>query len=127
MRQADALLVSLVDRPLFRVTTPSKLQMCLAVARPVLAVARGDVERIVRDSRSGLAVAPGDRAALESAISAMAGHTSAERAEWGRNGLAYYESMMSPAVGGARVMSVLHSVARPQVEPRPTRQEGARR
>ena len=57
---ADALLVSLKDRPVFAMTIPGKLQAYLATGLPVLAMLNGEGARIVQDGNAGLVCAAGD-------------------------------------------------------------------
>jgi glycosyltransferase involved in cell wall biosynthesis len=56
----DGLLVTLEDRPLFKLTVPSKFQTCLAAGKPVLAAVGGEVNRIVESEGVGLVADPGD-------------------------------------------------------------------
>ena len=110
MREADAMLVSLVDRPLFNVTTPSKLQMAMALGRPVVALARGDVAEAVEEAGAGVTALPGDRSGLAAALTTLSLATEETRTGWGENARRYYEENMSRDVGADRVMSVLRSV-----------------
>jgi glycosyltransferase involved in cell wall biosynthesis len=72
MRASDALLVSLADRPELGKTIPIKLYDSCAVGRPVVVAAPGESRRIASDQGAGLAVAPGDSAALAAAIRKLA-------------------------------------------------------
>lgn len=107
MAQADAQLVSLADRPLFAVTTPSKLQSVMAAGHPVLVSAAGDAASIVRNAHAGLAVNPEDPAELAAAVRQLRAMSSADRQQLGQNGRAFYEAQFSEAVGAAKLMSIL--------------------
>lgn len=71
-------------------TIPRKLQSYLAAGKPVIASAPGVTARIVNDSGSGIAVAPGKEVELAHAITAFASMTSEERTQIGKNARAYY-------------------------------------
>ncbi len=118
MVEADAQLVSLADRPLFRVTMPSKVQAALAAGQPVLAHASGDVAQIVLEAEAGLATPAGDHGALVAAIRDMRVAPKEKRHEWGENASAYYEAHMAEPVGARRMMDVLCRVAQSR-RPRP--------
>lgn len=60
----DGLLIALDDKPLFKLTVPSKFQSYLAAGRPVLAAVGGEVERIVEGEGVGLAADPGDEVSI---------------------------------------------------------------
>lgn len=107
MAQADAQLVSLADRPLFAVTTPSKLQSVMAAGRPVLVSANGDAAAVVRTSCAGMAVPAGDVAGLRRAAVQMADLDRADLIQMGENGRRVYDETMSAAVGGRRLASLL--------------------
>jgi glycosyltransferase involved in cell wall biosynthesis len=111
MTAADAQLVSLADHPLFRVTTPSKLQAVMAAGHPVIVHATGDAAQIVREAVAGIAVSSGDRAALTAAVVEMSGAPSEKRRQWGENGRAYYETHMAEVVGVSRMFDVLQLAA----------------
>jgi colanic acid biosynthesis glycosyl transferase WcaI len=115
MHEADAQLVSLIRQPLFAVTVPSKLQMTLAEGCAVLAVAEGDVADIVEMAGAGVSAVPGDKASIEAAVSTMSTASPDQRARWGVNARAYYESTMAPEVGAERMMQILRGVARRHV------------
>lgn len=53
-------ILCLTDNPIFEMTIPAKLQTYLASGLPVIASAAGEVDRIIRISKSGTCVNPGD-------------------------------------------------------------------
>lgn len=53
-RRADYLVLSLADRPVFRLTVPSKFQMYLSVGKPILCAAEGEVRDLVKSMELGL-------------------------------------------------------------------------
>lgn len=108
---ADVLVVSLSDHPLFEVTMPSKTQASLAAGRAVLAVAAGDVADVVERASAGTSARPGDPADVRRAVERLAAMTPAQRAQLGRNARSYYVAEMSQAVGGARLSALLETAA----------------
>jgi glycosyltransferase involved in cell wall biosynthesis len=68
LRASDALLVPLAPGPAFESWVPSKLFDFCAVGRPVVLAARGESERLVRESAAALAVPPGEPQPLARAI-----------------------------------------------------------
>lgn len=99
---ADVLLVHLKDRPISRATIPSKTQVALASARPVLMGVRGDAATLIEDARAGLTFEPEDASGLASAARHLAELGEEDRERLGRNGREYYVSHMSLAAGAAR-------------------------
>ena len=68
MRGADALLVSLGDRPELAKFVPSKLFDCCALGRPVVLAAAGEAPRLAESAGAACVVPPGDPAALAAAV-----------------------------------------------------------
>ena len=59
-RQADALFLSLKDNEVFRLTLPAKIQAYMASAKPILAMANGEIAQLLADARCGYCVGPND-------------------------------------------------------------------
>ena len=87
-KQANTLLVSLKDEPIFSMTIPGKLQSYLAAGIPVVAMLNGEGAGVVKNSQSGLTCAAGDHAGLAAAVLKLSEMTNEEREAMGRNGLA---------------------------------------
>jgi glycosyltransferase involved in cell wall biosynthesis len=68
MQEAMAVLVHLVDTPLFRMTLPSKLGSAFAAGGIVLAGLKGEGETVVNDSRAGFTFEPESAEQLVDAI-----------------------------------------------------------
>ncbi len=88
-RHANALLVSLADRPAFAMTIPGKLQSYLATGIPVLAMLNGEGASVVGASGAGFAVAAGDSAGLAKAVIALSEASPLEREQMGQQGQDY--------------------------------------
>ena len=69
MEEADAILLSLKDVPLFRYgVSPNKLYDAYALGRPVITTVAGDINGEVEDHSLGVTAPPGDPQALAAAI-----------------------------------------------------------
>jgi glycosyltransferase involved in cell wall biosynthesis len=55
---SDVLIISLADRPIFRLTVPLKFQTYLAAQRPILCIMKGEVADVVRRTRIGVVADP---------------------------------------------------------------------
>lgn len=76
LARGDALVVTLHPHPVFARVIPSKVSECLAMGRPVVAAALGEVPRLLDEGGAGLAVPPMDGAALAAALERLAGDSS---------------------------------------------------
>jgi glycosyltransferase involved in cell wall biosynthesis len=80
MAEADAILLSLRDVPLFRYgVSPNKLYDAYAIARPVVTTVPGAINDEVTTEAIGVAVQPGDPVALGKALLQLAAMPQAER------------------------------------------------
>ncbi len=105
--RAEVLLVHLKDTALFSITIPSKVQSCLAMGRPVLAVVSGDAARLVELSGAGVVCAPGQPDLLANAAHRMARLDRQDREVMGTNGRGFYLQELSMAKGVANFEQVL--------------------
>lgn len=87
---ADALLVHLIDEPLFRITIPSKTQAYLYAGRPILMGVAGDAADLVREADAGYVFAPGDSEALAEIVRRLLADGPARRREIGHNAHRFY-------------------------------------
>jgi glycosyltransferase involved in cell wall biosynthesis len=86
---ADALLVSLVDRPIWAMTIPGKVQSYLASGKPLLAMLNGEGARVIDEAGAGLTSPAGDAAAFAANVRALMALPAAEREQMGLAGRAY--------------------------------------
>jgi glycosyltransferase involved in cell wall biosynthesis len=86
---ADCGLAILQPLPLFATTYPNKVFDYMAAGRPVLLAIDGVIRQVVEEEKAGLAVPPGDPAALAAAVRRLAGdRVSARRmGELGRSAI----------------------------------------
>ena len=107
MAQADAQLVSLQDRPLFRATIPSKLQSVLAGGHPVVCAVAGDTADFVTRTGAGLVATAGDPAAIATAFRGIADAGLEGRRAMGLRARNAYVDRLSEAVGAAQLEQLL--------------------
>jgi glycosyltransferase involved in cell wall biosynthesis len=104
---ADVLLVSLQDLPFFEVTIPSKTQVALACARPVLMAVKGDAADLILEAGAGVVCTPGDVQGMAEAIRKLHSMSSQELSAMGEQGRAYYKANLSIDSGASRLESLL--------------------
>ncbi|MES9904348.1 MAG: glycosyltransferase family 4 protein [Sedimenticola sp.] len=85
-QQADTLLVSLKDEPIFSMTIPGKLQAYLMAGKPILAMLNGEGARIVTESGCGLACDAGNGQCLADAVLKLMQMSDEERQVMGDRG-----------------------------------------
>lgn len=95
MGRAAALLVTLADTEIFRLTIPSKVQAYMAAGRPIVACLNGAGAEVVDEAGAGVTVPAEDGAALACAIRALYAQPEAARAAMGARGRRYYEEHFS--------------------------------
>ena len=88
--EAQALLVTLKDEPIFNLTIPSKVQTYLAAGRPILAAVNGEAQNLIKKSESGLCSAAEDGRDLAENIKKIHKMTEQDRVRLGENGRAFY-------------------------------------
>ena len=108
---ADASVVSLADRALFRVTLPSKVQASLAMASPLIASVTGDAAEVISAADAGWVARPEDPGSIAAAVRAAHSAGAAERTRRGRSGYDYYQANMARRFGAERLASVLIQAA----------------
>ena len=74
--QADVMLVTLSDDPLFRLYAPAKISSYMAAGKPIVAILNGEGSEVIKDAKLAVELSQMNKAVLE---------------EKGRNAAAYYE------------------------------------
>jgi colanic acid biosynthesis glycosyl transferase WcaI len=104
---ADALLVALLNTPLFARTIPAKLQAYMACGRPIIAALEGDGAGVVVESGGGLVCrAPGPEG-LRDAVMTMRRLPAETRDAMGRHARRYYEAHFDRGLILARLNRLL--------------------
>jgi lipopolysaccharide/colanic/teichoic acid biosynthesis glycosyltransferase/glycosyltransferase involved in cell wall biosynthesis len=122
IQAADLCVATTMDHPFSGETIPVKLFDYLACGRPVVAAVSGDAARVITESGAGVAVPPGDGAALAEAVAALADDP-ARRAVLGAAGPPFVEERYSRRAVGTKLEGLLAEVVRlargRDVAPRP--------
>ena len=108
---ADALLVHLKDIRLMRCTTPSKTQVAMASARPILMGVAGDAARVVEDAGAGFTFEPENPQAMADAILRLKNLPAKRREEMALAARRYYLEQMSLEVGADRLAALIEQAA----------------
>lgn len=86
-KHADALLVSLQDKPIFSMTIPGKLQSYLATGTPCIAMLNGEGADVIRSANAGIVCVAGDAVGLVQAVLTLDGMSIEDRQAMGKNAL----------------------------------------
>lgn len=97
-RDADAAVVLLRDRPIFRGALPTKTLEAMAAGRPLLLSAAGEAAEFVSDAGAGVVVPPEDVDALAHAMVGLAAMPEAELRAIGARGVAHAAGFARPAM-----------------------------
>lgn len=106
---ADVQVISLRDTPLLRATMPSKVQVALASARPLLVHAAGDVADLVTTTQTGIAAMPGDMNAAIDAINQFASMSPNDRRRMGDRARRSYDELFSSEAGLDRLEDMIRA------------------
>ena len=87
---ADALLVSLIDNPLFEITLPAKTQSYLACGRPIIIAKKGADAKLLSNYGCALNCEPGNPEALASCVLQIFNMKPEERTLMGENSFKLY-------------------------------------
>ena len=89
--QVDASIISLSKSEVFSLTVPAKTQSCLACGKPILVVADGEVQNIIREAECGFVCDSGDANSLAENIISMFKLSSKQREDMGIHAVKYYQ------------------------------------
>ncbi|MCY1151246.1 MAG: glycosyltransferase family 4 protein [Sphaerochaetaceae bacterium] len=87
--------LSLADNEIFKMTIPAKLQTYLACGIPILAIAKGEVKKIIEESNSGLCSEPNRLDDLINNLKLIASYDKDELYKLGQNGYNYYKAVFN--------------------------------
>ncbi|MBM5802135.1 MAG: glycosyltransferase family 4 protein [Cyanobacteria bacterium K_DeepCast_35m_m2_023] len=111
MAEADAIILSLKDVPLFRYgVSPNKLYDAYALGRPVITTVAGAINAEVEEYRLGVTAPPGDAKALAAAIKSLMETPKSERQAMANRAIELAHSIYSRQRINAEYNSLLHGV-----------------
>jgi len=109
---ADALLVHLVDDPLYRITIPSKTQAYFYAGRPVLMGVAGDAGDLVRAADAGYVFASTNPADLARKVVALIADSPERRLQFGRNARDFYDEHLRREIGIGAIADLVNRFRR---------------
>ena len=90
MAQADASFICLAKSDLFALTLPAKTQSSLAVGKPILVSADGEVQRVINEAKCGFVANSGDAGVLAENIEKLCSLSPSDREKLGKNAVDYF-------------------------------------
>ena len=84
-KSSDFLIVSLVDKPIFDVIVPAKIQTYIAAKKPILAVIKGDAAEIIDENNLGLSVDPSNIPLIQEAMEKCINMSTEDKASFTKN------------------------------------------
>lgn len=109
---SDVLFVSLLNKKVFNMTVPGKIQLYLSSGIPIIGMLGGEGADIIRDSKSGLVCEPGDYLSLSEIIIKMMRYEKGVLKKMGMNGKKYAEREFSKDVLIDKLNHILHETSR---------------
>lgn len=88
--QADVMLVTLSDDPLFKLYAPAKISSYMAAGKPIVAVLNGEGAEVIHDAGCGWTLAAGDAEGFAKLAIVLSREDSSELAAKGANAAKYY-------------------------------------
>lgn len=89
--QADVMLVTLSDDPLFRLYSPAKISSYMAAGKPIVAVLNGEGAEVIRDAGCGWTLAAGDAEGFAKLAIDLSREDASELAAKGAKAAKYYD------------------------------------
>lgn len=89
-KQADVMLVTLSDEPLFALYAPAKISSYMAAGKPIVAVLNGEGAEVIKDADCGWALPAGDAEGFAKLAIELSQKDKAILEEKGRNAAKYY-------------------------------------
>lgn len=91
-KQADVMMVTLSDDPLFRLYAPAKISSYMAAAKPIVAVLNGEGAEVIKDADCGWSLPAGDTEGFAKLAVELSQMDKAVLEEKGQNALRYYNA-----------------------------------
>lgn len=92
---ANVMLVSLTDSPLFNMYSPAKIASYMAAERPIIAALNGEGGEVIKAAECGWNVKAGDSDSLAKLVIALSQTDKQELAVKGQKGKAYYDKFFT--------------------------------
>jgi len=95
---AEAVMVHLIDDPLFDITIPGKTQSSLLSGKPIIMSVNGDAADLILKAEAGFAVPAMKAGALAGAVRKLYNMSVAERKRMGLSGRSFYLKNLAPKI-----------------------------
>ena len=89
-KQADVMLVSLNDEPVFNATLPAKVQAYMACKKPILAMLNGEGQEVISAAKCGLFADASDIDGMVTQINKLYEMSQSDLVQLGENGYKFY-------------------------------------
>jgi glycosyltransferase involved in cell wall biosynthesis len=89
-KKSSCLLVSLLDKNIFNLTIPNKIQSYLALGKPIIGSINGAGAKVIKDANAGMVCPPEDSIMLAEKILEMSKLSKDELNAYGNNGRDYF-------------------------------------
>lgn len=89
--EANVMLVSLRDEPIFNLTLPAKVQAYMANRKPILAMLNGEGREIISEAQCGISAGASDVEGMIEAVKLLYSLPKGELIKMGENGYQYYK------------------------------------
>ena len=107
-KYADAMYLSLNDNIIFNNTLPAKLQTYLALSKPIIGVLKGEGEKIILESNSGIVESNNDYLSLSLKIENLLKLSKKELIQLGINGRNYYDKNFSSKKRKKQIINLIN-------------------
>lgn len=91
-KQADVMLVTLNDDPLFKLYAPAKISSYMAAAKPIVAVLNGEGAEVIKEAKCGWCLPAGDAEGFAKLAIELSKKDKAVLNEMGVNSVKYYDT-----------------------------------
>lgn len=91
-QQADAMLLSLKEDPIFSITVPARIQTYMASSKPILGLINGEASEIIKEANCGLVSKSEDIDNFVDNIKTLASLSKEELLNLGKNSKKYYDN-----------------------------------
>ncbi len=112
LKGADALMVHLIKKPLFKLVIPSKTQAYMRTGKPILMGVEGCAAEIVEEAKAGVTCEPENPQDIADNVMKLYHTSEAERAQMGENGKQFYKKNLAMDVGVEKMLTVFKRVAK---------------
>ena len=103
---SDIALVTLKPSDVFKTVLPSKMFEAMAAARPIVLAVEGEAQAVLEQADAGIAVRPGDAAAMAAAIACLASDPH-QRTWMGQHGASFVARDFNRSMWAARYLFLL--------------------